>query len=682
MEESVEQLNQNLRRVRRLPKELEQPTQTLLTTLITRSASPSNISALQLAVHLNRLGLTLKPPLLIQLIENYLAHNKTLLYQIIDDSLARNHQLKHQLSLHTHVLLHKLATRPEESQASATLLRSIAQSHPSLLESLYQHQKDNSHPFIQLVQLITDHHHCANNEHTRRELLFIIIKVLKDGIIPKLTNATVAFDSTEIRHQLAHLLHSKDTRLLTELHLNYPTLLEELRQLISSPSYHQKSAKNKQDPLLSFFEHQEDYLIFQIYHHSLDKSHGSEFDSIIDQILAVLPHLAGREVLRSIIEKHAEFQDAQEGAQRLIERSFNDPHLISSATLPSRELPQVQNTLALDEILQNRKNIFDDHRMDPKLLRVGKSKLDEREILNDKSHLTEEMKKHIKTRLERIEDEEKATGAEGSALVLYSDDDEEDDYKKVKESRTKAVDIFSDDDHRFNVREGADDSDPEEAAHPSSSSSSSSSTSSSSPSRNPKARSKRARGKAAQPPQAPAPRDQAGVEGWTMDEETLCTFYLADPQVFLPRNRSSKTRLDLKSRLKFSTQDDLIEAWKSMFDRNPKKEEILEKYRGLSAMKKPNNRTFPVAAEGGEKRGRGGMPGRGGARGGRGGRGGDRGRGGGRGGGGGGGPSKGPSGNTELGDSPAGSASRGIKRGQSRPNNSKVLSDRRRIRRA
>lgn len=181
--------------------------------------------------------------------------------------------------------------------------------------------------------------------------------------------------------------------------------------------------------------------------------------------------------------------------------------------------------------------------------------------MNDKSHLTTEMKSQIKARLERIEDEEDAAESE---LIIYSDDDDDNDNdgRKLKERNEAVVgvDIFSDDDHRFKVREDEDESEVEDRARPLSSLSLASS-----PSRNAHGKSTRTGGhKTKQAGQDN--KDQ--TDGWKRDEGTLCEFYLADPAVFLPRARASKARLDLKSRLTFSTQDDLIEAWKVMFDRN------------------------------------------------------------------------------------------------------------------
>jgi hypothetical protein len=189
--------------------------------------------------------------------------------------------------------------------------------------------------------------------------------------------------------------------------------------------------------------------------------------------------------------------------------------------------------------------------------------LDENEILNDKSHLTKEMKRQMKARLERIEDEEERRdeSERTEQVLLYSDDDDDDD--EGKNEQTVGVDIFSDDDHRFNLRQDSDESDPEDSA-------SQSSSSSSSPPPPANAPSKPTRGRANKAPKQPDQRNkpQNESEGWGVDEEVLCSFYLDDPRVFLPASRSSKSRVALKARLKGPKQDDLIEAWKTMFERN------------------------------------------------------------------------------------------------------------------
>ncbi|EFP76649.1 uncharacterized protein PGTG_02110 [Puccinia graminis f. sp. tritici CRL 75-36-700-3] len=643
MEATINQLNNQLIDQQQgllLPEPLKQTIQTLLTTLLLSTATSPGLrnSSLLLATNLNRLKINLKPQLIIQLITNYLESNQTIIKQIIDDNLNRNHQLKQQLNLHIQLLIQKLTTEPEQ-QTTIQQLRLISQSHPSLLESFYTTTaQDTIKPFAELIKLIEQERAEEEEELFRRELLFIILHVLKQGIIPKLRSATVAFDSSELKDQLISLLSSKSIRLLTELYLNYPNLLEDLQGLPQATN----TKKTKQDPLLNFFtpEQRACHPIFKIYYddHAGKANDRPELDSIINEVLSVLPDLASPEILRLIIQEHVNFQDPQQGAQRLIERSFNDPQFIQSYSTTesiNHSLPQQSD----HQLIQKRQNIFDDRKMDPSLLRIGKTKLDENEILNDKSHLTKEMKRQMKARLERIEDEEEKRDESGRTeqVLLYSDDEED----EGKNEQAMGVDIFSDDDHRFNLRQDSDESDPEDAA----SQSSSSSSSSSSPTPPANARSKPTRGRANKALQQPEQRNrpQNESEGWGVDEEVLCSFYLNDPRVFLPASRSSKSRVALKARLKGPKQDDLIEAWKTMFERNPKKEEILEKYRLQSAIQDPNNRGTKMidsrgeegsrGREGGGGRGGGGgagsMRGRGaGANRGRGGRGNARGRGG------------------------------------------------------
>ncbi|OAV93891.1 hypothetical protein PTTG_27136 [Puccinia triticina 1-1 BBBD Race 1] len=617
MDETIQQLNRRLDALSHVEEPLGQDIQRLLTSVLRRKTHADALrnSLLRLAENLNRLQQKLTPQLIVQLISSYAEKNQSVIQKIIADNLNRNQQLQQQLSIHIQLLAQRLCAANPPELLQATQLRLIALSHPSLIKEYYtsSHQEDIN-PFNELTRLITqqeqEEQRQQHNAHDiRRELLFIIIHVLKHGIIPRLRSATVAFDSSPLKQQLFSLLSSKSTRLLTELYLNYPSLIRDLEELTGT-----NNSKAKQDPLAAFFSAAEDHPIFKIYngHQPTKNNDRPELTSIVNEVLSVLPDLASPQTLRSIIEKHAEFQDAQQGAQRLIERSFSDPQFIPSHS------PLVNPSLP-DDPTANRRNIFDEQRMDPNLLRIGKIKLDENEIMNDKSHLTKEMKNQIKARLERIEDEERAAEAERSELVIYSDDEEDAQDEKTKRVLEQVVDIFSDDDHRFKVghEDGDDLSDPEEPSRPSSPL--------------PAAARSQARGKAAAPEQ-----QSSGLDARSLDEAVLCAVYLDDPAVFLPSARGSKRRLALKDRLLSTKQDDLIEAWKTMFERNPQKDEILEKYRLQTALQAPNNRGTAMADPGGDgsrgrgeragrERGRGGGPGggergRGGNRRGRGGR--------------------------------------------------------------
>ncbi|KAI9619256.1 hypothetical protein H4Q26_011938 [Puccinia striiformis f. sp. tritici PST-130] len=536
------------------------------------SSSTSRTEILRLYQELNRLKLNLKAELILNLIQDYQELNQTVVRQIIEDNLNRNQQLKQELNRHIQALIHNTNNNDGNS---INHLRLISQSHPSLLEPFYlQTTKTTTNTIAHLINQLDQ----LQEQKSRRELLSIILKVLKDGIINRLRTASVAFDSTELIDQLILLSSSKSTRFLTELYLNYPTLIIDLQQLIKTRS---QQANHKKDRLDLFFnDNQSIHPIFKIYNDRTcsnasrintngkgkENQKEEEFESIINQVLQILPDLTSRVILNHIIKNNHQFQDQDHGAQRLIEQSFVDPSFISqnsiefsnssSSVTPTLIQPQHQSSHV---ILKNRKNIFDHVKMDPNLLRIGKSKLNEQEILNDKSHITKEMKKQIQR------------DKKGKPVIN--------------------VDIFEDDDHRFNIRDedDGDRSDPEEEEVVDRNHSLSPFPPLTTP--------KRANNKTTKVHQPLQPHSQPIGSTQKIDprdQETLCSFILNDPSVFSSKSRTSKNRIDLKN--------SLIHFDAHVFVYEAKKEEILERYRMKSMMKDPDNRSILVGEEeGGSK---------------------------------------------------------------------------------
>ncbi|KAJ7754498.1 hypothetical protein B0H16DRAFT_746484 [Mycena metata] len=257
--------------------------------------------------------------------------------------------------------------------------------------------------------------------------------------------------------------------------------------------------------------------------------------------------------------------------------SYTTPEQVVEAllegTAPSPE--ELRTSAAkVDEIASYvRRNVYDDEAMDVTQLRVGKKT--DTDLLRDRTFI-EQMKADILRRAEEIsddEDEEDADanangGGKGKAKELAEDGDLDID---VAQNHVKVV--------GDGEESGGEDGDEEEE------------------------------------------------EALTPD--TICELaYIRDPKLFDRdvQTRRSKARADLKTQTGWD--DEQLEGWRIMLERNPKKDKILQKHEFAGNQ----NQIMPEAQGGSSSRG---DSNRGGGRG-RGGRGGGRGNGRGRGGGGGG----------------------------------------------
>ncbi|EGG12054.1 uncharacterized protein MELLADRAFT_76541 [Melampsora larici-populina 98AG31] len=273
----------------------------------------------------------------------------------------------------------------------------------------------------------------------------------------------------------------------------------------------------------------------------------SEYSKIIDQILSVLPEI-DREMVILDVERRIEYQDEIEGPARFI-----DDHLSGRP----HEL-QVEEDHQLSEILESRKNIFDDHQLDPSLLRTGKNRLNENSIMDDKSHLTDEVRAKIKARAEAVtsdEEEEDETDQRAPLIILGDSDGDEPGGKNQV-----MIDIFSDDDEAFlptkvgsrALREGVEDESDEEEEAPIQSKN-----------------------------ESPilTTNTNGNILSHRANQPILYKAYLENPEVFNRSSRGSQPRNRLKEKLEGGiVADDLLESWRIMFERNPEKDKILSRY--------------------------------------------------------------------------------------------------------
>lgn len=557
------------------------------------SSSSTRTSLLLLIINLTRRHkLILPTQLTISLIVHYTQLNRSIIQEIIELHFHQSHQFKHELTISIDRLVQRLSSQPNQLAQSSHHLRLISQSHPQALEIFYRSRKSlHSQPttiFTSILRIIEHHDRTLiDGIEIRRELTFIILSVLKYGIIPRLKQATIAFDSTEIIHQLVVLLQSKSTQLVNDLYLNYPDFIDQVEHLTRHHSDSRLSIESK-NRLKSILTNPSDHLILQVYRYHQPSKSEDRFDSIVDRISSVLPDL-DPQLLKLIIQNNPEFQDPKSGPEEFIEKTFNESDFIDSNLIKFQSRTQEnlsliardQQSPQIMQVLRNRQNVFDNRLMDVRLLKQGKSALDENQILNDKSHLTHELKMKIKSRLEAL-DRIESENPDEQELVLYSDDDDEDDKRKGKTRVFVHPDIFSDDDELFFSMKNEKDKNQDT----SDSNLSPSESESKSPihRHHPKSRSNQPRDDLADRHSNLSKNNRKlankndPASDWSVDEQVLCSYYILHPQVFSSKSRSSKLRAQLKSKLVHTQQDDLIESWKVMFDRSPRKEEILGKY--------------------------------------------------------------------------------------------------------
>lgn len=99
------------------------------------------------------------------------------------------------------------------------------------------------------------------------------------------------------------------------------------------------------------------------------------------------------------------------------------------------------------------------------------------------------------------------------------------------------------------------------------------------------------------------------------DPETICERqYLISPNIFARTSRKTKQREDLKARTKWS--DEQLEGWRTMLERNPRKDRILARHEGTARQNPDRPQQQQRQQMGDANRGRGGGGGGGNHRGG------------------------------------------------------------------
>ncbi|THH00876.1 hypothetical protein EW026_g1732 [Hermanssonia centrifuga] len=240
-------------------------------------------------------------------------------------------------------------------------------------------------------------------------------------------------------------------------------------------------------------------------------------------------------------------------------------------------VPLMQEAVKPFEYTKERRNVFDDERMDLSQLRVGKKKDESNVVLQDRAFI-EQMKADILRRAEEVSDSEEEEEGPGGRKTKGNDLAFEDDL---------------DDEGAVKVRDGDPSADEGSESED----------------------------------------DGDDGDATSKQPETILELaYIRDPKLFDrdAQTKRSKARTDLKAQTGWS--DEQIEGWRIMLERNPQKDKLLQKHEfaGIQPGLMPEASSSNQGPRGGGRgRGRGRGGGGGGARG--------RGRGGGRGGQGGGG---------------------------------------------
>ncbi|RPD69455.1 hypothetical protein L226DRAFT_539817 [Lentinus tigrinus ALCF2SS1-7] len=223
---------------------------------------------------------------------------------------------------------------------------------------------------------------------------------------------------------------------------------------------------------------------------------------------------------------------------------------------------------------KERRNIWDEEKMDLAQVRIGKKSGNAEAVLEDRSFI-EQMKADILRRAEEVSD---------------SEDEETDPASGKGKGKAIAFEDELDDGDRVVVRDGLDSDDDEEGT------------------------------------EGEDDGTGTGAVGTPRNPETVLELaYIQDPKLFDRdgQTRRSKARGDLKAQTGYT--DEQIEGWKIMLERDPKKKEkMLAKHEFTG--NKPLNAPFAEGSQseqrgggGGRSRGRGRGRGRGGGAGGRGG---------------------------------------------------------------
>ncbi|THU91522.1 hypothetical protein K435DRAFT_673953 [Dendrothele bispora CBS 962.96] len=197
--------------------------------------------------------------------------------------------------------------------------------------------------------------------------------------------------------------------------------------------------------------------------------------------------------------------------------------------------------------VKDRHNIFDDEDMDLSKLRIGKKAEDEKTLFRDRAFI-EQMKTDILRRAEQISEDENEDGSEGGKqdTFAFEDDVELDGHVKVAGDGEQSEDEDGEDDAQ---------------------------------------------------------------EGKSVTPETILELaYIRDQKLFDrdANTRRSKGRAELKAQTGWSNEQ--IEGWKIMLERNPKKEQILQKHEFSGNKRGPVQSDQPTP---GSSRGRGGRDSRG-----------------------------------------------------------------------
>ncbi|MBW0472702.1 hypothetical protein O181_012417 [Austropuccinia psidii MF-1] len=452
--------------------------------------------------------------------------NRSIVQAVIKTSIELIPSWKQQLQPQILALQNQILSQPNQSRHALTL-RLIGQSSHDLSESFYAPLSNNF-----LISIINLYQSNNLNQKSKKQYLSCIINFIRFGLLEKLKILNPSVDLLKLTEEFLQIL-TQTPRLLNDLILNIPEFIHQLKLVNSnlSPSNHIHNLNQSINQIQKILQ---------------------GFDSIIQDIIIVLPDL-NQTQLKAFIYRFNKYQDVNLGAQNFIQDYFNKPSLLQqkSKLTHSKETNQIN-------VLKNRKNLFDQHQMDPNLLRLGKNQLEEKAILNDKSHLTQEIKQKIKSTAENkyLEFE--------SQPILYSDESETEEInRKTQKTSTSLMSIFINDDDYDEEGGGnvkafdsnlIDNSDSESSL-----------------------------------------LTAQNQFNW-IKEPILCSAYLAHPDIFSKKARSTSYRKELMSKLNVD-KDDLVESWGIMFERNPKKEEILAKY----SVSKNVNRQRHVNQEGSDR---------------------------------------------------------------------------------
>ncbi|KAH9823209.1 hypothetical protein DFH28DRAFT_1172419 [Melampsora americana] len=493
----------------------------------------------------------------------YTQHNKGLVQRVL--TFAANHDDNKGWELELNSLVNDLIESIPKIETSQTLERVlftlclISQSSPPLIKSIAQRSDQVLKKLINLYNSKARDNSIQTNlsDFSRYNLISIVFNLLESDILIRLRLISPASEPLYLIERLYEILCCPNSKgfiedienhqflhdLLDHLPSLYHLILsfsnklqlpsegvEKLTKIISLlESLHPQSSKPKSNSI-STVKMESKYL------------------NIIDQILSILPEIDRKMVIWNV-ESKKEYQDEIEGPARFI-----DDHLSGR----TEEL-DIQEDDQLLEILNSRKNIFDDHQFDTSLLRKGKNKLNEHSIMDDKSHLTDEIRAKIKARAEALSSDEEEEDLKEAPLIILGDSDGDETQPQGREDQT-TIDIFSDDDEAFiptklgsrALREGVEDESDEEDESPIG---------------------------IQNETHLPTTNKNGNILSNRANQPILYKFYIENPEVFNRSSRGSQERNRLKDKLEGGmVADDLLESWRIMFERNPEKEKILSRY--------------------------------------------------------------------------------------------------------